>query len=278
MRRLTEGDLDFALELTDREGWGYSRPELERVLRMSSMGSYLWDEGGPSGFIASLHYGRTAVIGHLVVSEESRGRKVGRMLLETALGDFDRAGFSSVVVFSTPAAERLYHSCGFERTRHLVSYGFIVEGCGTSPPCERLLPEDLGEVCEIDKNVFGDGRSPFIEGLFREYPDLCYKVQRGGRITGYCLGRRNPLGGDLGPLTSLSPSPEDALALIGSFLGNFLGRRVDLGFFDDVPYLRSLMESYASVKRIPVRMMVRGDGRYSAGLAGALGIAGFELG
>ncbi|MEW5747231.1 MAG: GNAT family N-acetyltransferase [Candidatus Thermoplasmatota archaeon] len=278
MRRLTEEDLDFALELTDREGWGYSRPELERVLRMSSMGSYLWDEGGPSGFVASLHYGRTAVIGHLVVSEVSRGRKVGRKLLEASLADFDRAGFGSVVVFSTPAAERLYHSCGFERTRQLVSYGFIVEGRGTSSPCERLLPEDLREVCGIDARVFGDDRSQFIEGLFREYPDLCYKVRRGGRITGYCLGRRNPLGGDLGPLASLSPSPEDALALVDTFLGGFAGRRVDLGFFDDVPYLRSFMGSCASVKRIPVRMMVRGEDRYSAAESGALGIAGFELG
>ena len=278
MRRLTEEDLDFALELTNREGWGYSRPELERVLRLSRLGSYVWDEGGSSGFISSLHYGRTAVIGHLVVSEESRGRKVGRKLLEKALDDFDGAGFGSVVVFSTPAAERLYHSCGFERTRQLVSYGFMVEGREASSPCERLLPEDLGEVCGIDTRIFGDDRSPFIEGLFREYPDLCYKVRRGDRIAGYCLGRRNPLGGDLGPLASLSPSPEDALALVDTFLGNFVGRRVDLGFFDDVPYLRSFMGSYASVKRIPVRLMVRGENRYSAEEAGALGIAGFELG
>jgi GNAT superfamily N-acetyltransferase len=278
MRRLVEADIDFVLELTDREGWGYTRPELERLLRMSSMGSYLWDEGGPSGFVAALHFGGSAVIGQLIVSEASRGKKVGRRLLEAALDDFDRAGVSSVVVFSTPAAEALYSSCGFKRSRPVVSYGFTVEGPVPHATCPRLLRQDLGEACAIDREIFGDDRSPLLEGLFGEYPHLCYKSVRGGRMTGYCFGRRNPLGGDLGPMASVTSSPDNARALIDSVLQNFVGERVDLGFFDDVPFLRSFMDSRKSVKRIPVRMMVRGDDRYSAERTGALGIAGFELG
>jgi hypothetical protein len=97
-------------------------------------------------------------------------------------------------------------------------------------------------------------------------------------MTGYCLGRRNPLGGDLGPLASVTSSPADARALIDSVLQNFVGERVDLGFFDDVPFLRSFMDAGRGMKRIPVRMMVRGEDRYRAGRPGALGIAGFELG
>ena len=278
MREMVEGDIDFVLGLTDREGWGYSRPELERVLRLSHLGCHVLEEDGPAGFITSIQFGETAVIGHLVVSAEARGRKVGRRLLEGTLSELDAAGTRSVVVFSTPAAERLYRSCGFRHSRPLVSMGFTVGEEEGRPSCSRLANDDLAEVCALDEEVFGDDRSGLLKELYGEYPDLCYKDVHGGDITGYVLARRNPLGGDLGPMCSTTGSPEDALSLMESVLHRFRGERLDLGFFDDVPVLRPLMESRTSIKRIPVRLMVRGDDRYGADRVGALGIAGFELG
>lgn len=278
MRRLVEDDIGSILELTECEGWGYSYPEMERVLRISRLGCHLWDEGPDSGFVTGVHFGDTAVIGHLVVSKEARGRKVGRRLLQAALDDFDGAGMKSVVVFSTPSAEALYHSCGFVRSREVVSYGFTVEGSRSAAVCPRLQAEDLGEVSTIDRELFGDDRSALLEGLFSEYPGLCYKTVKGDRVTGYAFGRRSPMGGDLGPLVSTSTDPDDARALMDSVMHDFVGERLDMGLFNDVPLMRSFMYSHTSVKRIPVRMMVRGEDRYGAGRVGALGIAAFELG
>ncbi len=278
MRKMVVEDIGFVLELTDREGWGYTRPELERVLRLSRLGCHVLEEDGPAGFITSIQFGETAVIGHLVVSAEVRGKKVGRRLLEGTLSELDAAGARSVVVFSTPAAERLYRSCGFRHSRPLVSMGFTVGDEEGRHACAPLVDDDLAEVCALDERVFGDDRSVLLTGLYREYPDLCYKDVRGSDITGYVFARRNPLGGDLGPMCSTTGSPEDALSLMESVLCRFRGERLDLGFFDDVPALRPLIESRLSVKRIPVRLMVRGDDRYSTDRVGALGIAGFELG
>lgn len=278
MRPMVEADIDFALRLTDEEGWGYTRPEFERILRLPHLGSFVLEEEGPVGFVTSVQFGKSAVVGHLVVVDSSRGRCLGRMLLDASLRELDRAGAESVVVFSTPSAERLYESCGFKYMRDVVSYAFEVKEWTPSPPCPRLLATDMACVCAMDEELFGDDRSVLLEDLFVEYPDLCFKTVRGGRMTGYVFGRRTSLGGDIGPWACTTGSARDAQGLVES-VQSVLGRvRVDLGFFDDVPLARSAMDGREAIKSIPVGFMVRGAGRYPKEQAGALGIVGFELG
>ncbi len=278
MRAMVKGDIDFAIGLTDHEGWAYTRPEFERILRLPHVGSYVWDDERPLGFVTSVQYGDSAVIGHLVVSGEVRGRKVGRRLLEASLRELDNAGMRSVLLYATAAGEPLYESCGFRALRGVVSYGFRMDHGERARRCELLSREDLPEVCELDGELFGGDRSVLLKELHAEHPNLCFKIVRDGRLTGYVFGRRTPLGGDIGPWCSATGSMDDARGLMDSVLGCFMGERVDLGFFDDVPLIRSVLGGCEVLKQVSVKLMVRGDVRYPKERVGALGIAGFELG
>ena len=278
MRVMVKDDIDFAIGLTDYEGWAYTRPEFERILRLRHVGCFVWDDECPLGFVTSVQYGDSAVIGHLVVSGEVRGRKVGRRLLEASLRELDDAGMRSVLLYATSAGEPLYESCGFRAVRNVVSCGFRANHGGKRRVCGAISSEDLPEVCELDGRLFGDDRSELLKELYREHPDLCFKLVGGGRITGYVFGRRTPLGGDIGPWCSTTGSIDDAIGLIYSVLDHFKGERVDLGFFDDVPLARSALEGLETVKQVSVKLMVRGDVRYPKDRDGVLGLVGFELG
>jgi len=278
MRVMVKDDIDFAIGLTDQEGWAYTRPEFERILRLPHVGSLVWDDDGPLGFVTSVQYGDSAAIGHLVVSGEARGKKVGRRLLEASLRELDNSGIRSILLYATSAGEPLYKSCGFKALRDVVSYGFRVEPRKSLRRNEMLSSKDLQEVCELDGGLFGDDRSELLKELFRGHPDSCFKTVRDGRITGYVFGRRTPLGGDIGPWCSVTGSVDDALGLVNSVLDYFKGERVELGFFDDVPLARSILEGCEPLKQFSVKLMVRGDVRYPRERTGVLGIAGFELG
>lgn len=280
IRPISADDVDFALALTNVEGWAYSRPEFERILRLPHEGSLVWIDGPPAGFVTSVQFGGTAVIGHLVVSSEFRGKKVGRSLLEECLGCLDSMGIRSVLVFSTAQGRSLYESCGFRPTRRVVSYGIsdAPHGRRHVPVCPNLLPEDLDEVCAVDEEVFGDDRTIVLEDLYNGHPGFCFKTEEAGRISGYVFVRSTPIGLDIGPWVSLTGSPEDAERLIAAALSVQPGGRFDMGFFGDCPLAMGALGGYPCVKRFDVQLMVRGEDRYPSSAKGALGIAAFELG
>lgn len=280
MRPMRVEDIDYALTQANLEGWAYTHPEFERIFRLPHRGCLVWDEGSPAGFVTSVQCGGTAVIGHLVVSAGSRGRKVGRTLLDGCLAELDAGGVESVLLFSTAQGERLYRSCGFRPTRRVISYGISATGLGerVPPTCTCILPEDLDEVCSIDERVFGDDRRAVLEDLYGGDPDMCFKSVTEGRITGYVFGRRTPMGSDIGPWTSVTGSPADAAGLVTSVLSVQPGGRFDLGLFEDSPLAMGALEGFPCVKRFDVLLMVKGEDRYPADAEGALGIAAFELG
>ncbi len=74
IRNLREHDLEYAASLTVIEGWHYTVKELGFLLRMDPDGSFIYEQGGePVGFATTITYGRTGVLGHLVVGAQGQG-------------------------------------------------------------------------------------------------------------------------------------------------------------------------------------------------------------
>ena len=86
IRVLERSDLDFATHLTVKEGWNYTSLEIGRMLRLDPNGSFVYEDAAPLGFVTSVTYGRTGVLGHLIVSSDGRGRGIGNLLTAAAIG------------------------------------------------------------------------------------------------------------------------------------------------------------------------------------------------
>lgn len=173
-------DIRYALSLINTEGWNYTSEEIERMLNLDPCGSFLYGDKSPQAVVTCVTYGRTGVIGHLVVSQSARGQKIGRAMLQKAIDYCDDQGVDSILLYATDDGARLYDKFGFRTLRrtHCV-HNNITEGASSrnGPPCELVKPDDLEEILKIDCRLFGDDRSRLMRMLISEYPQHSFKLE-----------------------------------------------------------------------------------------------------
>lgn len=281
-RVFQSGDIDFAIGLVLKEGWLYHRAELERMLMMDPEGSFVYEEGGvPLGFITTLTYGKTGVIGHLVVSERARGRRIGQSLVTKAIEYASGKGTESVLLFATGEGAKVYGRQGF----HALAEVLCVEAKKVTsissmpyPGLSSVAEDDLGKIASLDTSIFGDDRSRLLERLYRDYPDLCFKLERSGTLRGYAFGRTTALANDFGPWVCTTGSEADAKALFDAVVSRFDDRSIFMGVFSQNESAVRLAARVASVRSWHTQLMVRGLSRYVEGTEHCLGLVGFELG
>ena len=283
-RVMTLDDVKLAVELINREGWGHTRIDLERILSLSPDSNFVWESNGvPRGFVTSVVYERTAMVAHVLVSKESRGQQIGRNLFETLLEKLDSEGIRSVILFATEDGAKLYHKFGFETTDEMSSVGLYVresEMRSLRCSCARVEADDLPRLVEMDRLAFGDDRHEMIERLHREFPEHCFKIEMDGRVTGFIFGRRTPIGYDVGPWICPTGSEADAGDLFASVVSSFpAGGRVDISPFYDHKGAKKVLSRYHHYKVAErVGLMVRGEHRYTEDRETVFGVAGFDLG
>ena len=283
-RDMTLDDVKLAVELISREGWGHTRIDLERILSLSPDSNFVWESNGVSrGFVTSVVYENTAMVAHVLVSKESRGRQIGKNLFETLLEKLDSDGIRSVILFATEDGAKLYRKFGFETTNEMSSVGLYVrevEMRSLECACARVEADDIGELVEMDRLTFGDDRHEMIERLYRDFPEHCFKIDRDGRVDGFIFGRRTPIGYDIGPWICKTGSDKDAGDLFSSVVSSLpAGGRVDISPFHDHAGAKKVLSRYHHYKVAEhVGLMVRGEHRYTKDRQLVYGTAGFDLG
>jgi ribosomal protein S18 acetylase RimI-like enzyme len=281
IRKLEPEDLEFALALTNAEGWSYTRGELERMLRMDPEGSFVCEDQAPLGFITCVTYGHTGVVGHLVVSKEVRGRRIGHSLLKTAVSYMSDRGADSMLLFATDEGVGLYSQYGFVTHREVSCIHVAVGGdrkARTPATCSLIARKDLPEIIDMDSQIFGDDRTQLLELLHDEFPKNAFKIQRDGRILGFSFGRATLSGFDLGPWVCSSGSKRDAEDLFKATVLSLGDGTVFLGVFPDNPMAVEIANSMRRVRYWRTHLMTRGEERYCAHIDRLFGVAAFELG
>ncbi|UCE91321.1 MAG: GNAT family N-acetyltransferase [Methanobacteriota archaeon] len=284
-RRMRVDDIGFAVSLICREGWGHTRVDLLRLLSLSPSGSFVWEtDGRPCGFVTSVRHRRTAMIGHVLVSSDSRGRQIGKSMMSALLSDIDSAGMESTMLYATTDGAKLYEQFGFVNSGHeLVAVGVFVKDSERSqmePACDMVQRDDIEALSSMDARTFGDDRSPLIARLHDEFPEHCFKLVRQGEIVGFAFGRRTPVGFDIGPWICMSGQRGDATALLDSVIHSFPGGgRTDISPFAANRHFARIVGRYHPYRKAErVHLMVRGEQRYTTQVDKVFGVAGFELG
>ena len=278
---MTHADIDFAVSMTHSEGWLYHSEEFERMLRFDPEGSFIYEDKSPVAFITCITYGRTGVVGHLIVSRKVRGKRIGETLVKRALEYMEGRGAKSIMLFATKEGFGLYKRLGFVPLKEALciqckpSIATPVEEC---PGISRVSPEDMDGICEIDSVLFGDDRSELIRDLYREYPDLCYRIRRDGKILGYAFGRTTSAASDFGPWACESGRTADAQALFDSVVSQFESGDLYLGVFAENLEAREIAGRLDTVRTWQTTLMVRGEQRYPGPSNRLFGPTAFELG
>ena len=120
VRRMELGDVGLAIELINKEGWGHTRIDIERILTLSPWSNLIWESDGVAqGFVTSLVYENSAMVGHVLVSKENRGHQIGKGLITGLLDRLDSEGIESVILYATEGGARLYRRFGFRETNEM---------------------------------------------------------------------------------------------------------------------------------------------------------------
>ncbi len=281
MRQFQKEDIEFALDLVHREGWLYHRVELERMLDMDPEGSFLYEETERLGFITTVTYQKTGVIGHLVVTERARGRKLGQALIEHAIDYSSRRGMDSLMLFATEQGVEVYKRHGFRTIAEVFCIQAENARDMTLPEHPDIHPvreDDLPIIGAMDASIFGDDRSRLLARLYRDHPDMCFKLERSGTIQGYAFGRTTMSANDFGPWVCISGVTADARALFRSVVSRFDDRSVFMGVFTDNDEAVRLASELKAQRTWRTQLMVRGEARYTGRREHSLGLVGFELG
>ncbi len=281
IRKLGADDLDFALKLTWDEGWYYTRGELERMLKLDPDGSFVYEEDKPMGVITCVTYGRTGVVGHLVVHKDSRGKKIGNALIVKGIEYMKSRGAESMLLYATEDGAKLYVKHGFKIVRNVSCIHVANDPRppdGTLRKCARVTRNDLPGIIEMDSRLFGDDRTPLIELLYDEFPRLAFKLEDHGKLCGYCFGRVTDTGFDLGPWSCTTGLKSDAESLLRAVLSELGKGTVYFGLFQENKQAIEIVSSLPTVRYWHTYLMVRGAERFSGGVDKVYGVAAFELG
>ena len=266
VRPMTGLDLEQIAELRSVVRWS-ADPRAFELLR--GFEGARWAVTGASagsltGMVGAVPLGEIGVICHLAVSPEHRGRGLGARLTSWAVACLKSQGAHTVRLDSTPQAERLYRSLGFQVTaprfvyrKETVSPGQIKNDAISSYRVSPLVTEDLPELYGVDRWSFGADRSALIFATLRLHPGSGLVARdASGRIKGYLIRSSTRKTTRIGPL--LAETPETAHQLLSRTLRTG-DAPVEVVVSNGGP-AHGLLEEFGFTGRVDRLRMERGDG------------------
>ena len=199
IRKLVGQDIERAIELTDLEGWGYTRADFERLLALSPQGCFAAEEDSRVvGILSTTSYDHLAFLGAVIVSPEVRGRGLGRLLMQAALMHLASKGVETVRLNAYLNAVPFYERLGFHREYEIVRWRANLAR-SDAVAASGAKHEDLDDLAAFDARFFGAPRRSLLERLLDEYPATFLIAREGTHVLGYLVGSPYDEACEIGP-------------------------------------------------------------------------------
>jgi GNAT superfamily N-acetyltransferase len=190
IREMQSSDIDFALSLTEEEGWSSIRSDFEELRLFDQHGCFIAEEEGISiGMACALSYGPFGTLGNLILVREYRGRGYGTKLMEHGLEYLKNKGVRFTMLDAVPKAVPLYERLGFRKVCRSLRLRGRVEPV-VSARVRTLEDKDMLRVLSIDREQFGANRFLFLGSTLSANPNLGRLLEVDGQIAGFLLGSR----------------------------------------------------------------------------------------
>ncbi|WXG44133.1 MAG: GNAT family N-acetyltransferase [Promethearchaeati archaeon SRVP18_Atabeyarchaeia-1] len=294
IRTFTLEDVDFAVRVSSKEKWGYSKEDFTLMFLMGVGDHYVAQEqesGRRVGMLSTYVYGgKLAWIGNVVVSQESRHMGVATMLLKHALRSLRKGGVKTVRLYSYMNAESLYEKLGFAREGIVGVFSKAskrrkIEAEEALPPShgDLLSPNqiDLQHLYEYDTNCFGSDRQKVLAAMIRTEGMVCLAKasdRNRKRIIGYIMASAGKRESEVGPFVC-DPERRDALEeLLKAVIDRFGEKRVTVAEPLENTTGTEIMEKLSFTKTMEVVKMRKGRDLYNGRPEWIFAVGGLEKG
>ncbi len=213
--KFVEDDLSFGKNLTDEQGWNRPLSTWRRMLRVSPDGFLKATLAGEDiGIAAVLSYGKVAWINSVIVSEDYRGRGVGRALMKKCIARAWETGAETIRLDSVPDVISFYAQLGFSEEYPSLRMNRI--GNTSQGGADLMREEDLAEVIAFDRTFTRMSRGRVLESIFRDNPGKAFIMRDLHGVRGYLLSSQSDVSADLGPCVCRPRDDRCASILISS--------------------------------------------------------------
>ena len=177
VRNIQESDLEAAKFLTDAEEWGNSKSDWNRLFKKSiPIGAY--HDGKLVGVTTAFDFSTLGMIGNVIVSEDYRGKEIGRKLVIEAKRRLETC--DSVRVHSNMNSTVFYKKLGFIPEGMSTLFRLDAELKEFQPFAidsdDNIVPAEgyLDDILEMDKRQFGVDRSELIKDFIENLPQCAF--------------------------------------------------------------------------------------------------------
>jgi predicted N-acetyltransferase YhbS len=256
-------DIPAGLSLCRAAGWNQLAEDWQLFLNANSHGGLVAvDESGKVvGTVASYQYQHHFTwIGMVLVSPERQREGIGTQLLNEALHLV--ADDQTVKLDATPAGRAVYLNLNFTdeyriSRMHLGGRGIEIL---PSSSARRVEPDDLPQIFELDREVFGADRQSMLVSNLKRAPEYAYVVKTSGKVLGFCFGRPGYDFNHIGPV--IASNLEVAKQLLCAALSELVGKPTVIDVPDHTPEWTEYLASLGFVFLRPLIRMFRGANVY----------------
>jgi GNAT superfamily N-acetyltransferase len=214
---MERGDVDFALDITAKEGWGFLRADMERLLALTPGGCFIARRDGRNvGLLTTICHRKFCWIGNVAVRDGFRGKGIGRRLVLAALEHARASGLNRVGLVCREKMVGFYKPMGFSMGQRITGMAGTpvkrtagVPDISVRPATRKLLPQ----IIRLDGACCGDERGPMLWSFFRDIGCFFLVHLDGGKVDGFIVGKPGTNGMEIGPWTVRSGNEDAARAL-----------------------------------------------------------------
>ncbi len=223
---LSISDIPFALEMTSKEGWGYTEADWRRILDIEPIGCFVaWLNDTPVGTITSVSYSDFAFLGGLIVKKEVRGQRIGESLMLHAIDRLQRLGAETIELDGVIPALPLYRRIGFKDK--WLSLRFLRPPDQHTPKKVLTRPRAQTDILALDSRLYEIDRSRLLNRFVSELKESAF-VDNSESPAAYALLRPRT-DGRLAIAPLIAENSERAEALLGQIVEQYTSTPLSAG-------------------------------------------------
>ena len=198
---MSPADFDFAVQATDRMGWGLGKSDFEFMMELEPEGCFvLFEDSERVGLATTVSYGKIAWFGNLIVDEGRRRRGAGSLLVNHSLEYLRSIGVETVGLYAYMERISFYRRLGFRTDSAFLVMKGKAFSSSISADVRKVEERDIEKVVDFDRSCFGESRWKLLEPILSDRDNLGYFSVRGGKVVGYSVVKVFRGMAELGPI------------------------------------------------------------------------------
>jgi predicted N-acetyltransferase YhbS len=277
IRVMTQEDIPFATDITDREGWGYAQDDFRQILLLDPEGCFVAFDGDRRiGMLTTVNYGKTAWIGNVVTESYRRGEGIGSKIVLHAVEHLKKIGVRNVALYSYLDSISFYKRMGFKESFRVSRF------TGPSPDSDgrganRTTESDLQKIVDFDQGFFPGNRYGLLKLMLMRSPT--YFLHVGDEVTlGYIAGFCSPKACEIGPWVCHPDHPDIARDLLEDCLSALESDTTSLGIPNENTTAMRIIEREGFAKDFEVVGMFFETDESGMDLEAIFGVGSLEMG